>query len=827
MHKTALPSPSQAQLLEIDEHLHTKPEQAYALSEQLLASSRQQHNPMLFMQAAVRYGILMDHLGRSVEARNILFEALQHAQSGHHFDYEAQLLEQIARSYYSAGIYHESIQYWGKAAEIADQIEGIAGTWILAKIGLAQVYFALDDFESGLVLLKEGETRIVLQDDLYLSAKLEINLGVALEKRGQHQDALEVLHTAVEICENHRYLDYAAESHFRLGQVYLALDEKDQALAHLEKAGQFAKTVNYRWGYTNILATQAEVQARLGHFELAMRLIHEAQDISRQDNFLHMLIDQHLAAARFAQAMGDSNIALAEFLAGRSCEQKVMEGASRRKHKELEEQSRFSNSPSARLVALSNHPEIENARLQHNFELIAREACSILRADRASIWQLNDIHTVLHCRTLFSASTSYILTDLNITETDAPRFFAWFRETLPLVAHNAMNHPFTFELSETYLTPHAVASMLGQHIEIGSQSSTFLCIESCHKQRNWTQDEVDHCRQIVSILGRALVCDERKHYQEKIGALNAQLLHINAKLESRVAERTAALEHRNIELSNLNLQLTEMQNQLLQSEKMASIGQLAAGVAHEINNPIGFISSNLSSLESAAQSLLALLREYEIIEAELPENGKAKIAKSKQAYDYEYLQEDVPQLIFESKEGIARVTKIVKDLREFSHVDSDDKGFHDINQGILSTLTLVNKELQEKAKITTDLGEIPLVECALGRLNQVFLNLLVNAGHAVEHSQGEIKIVTRTIGEEVRISISDNGCGIKQKDLNRIFDAFYTTKPIGQGTGLGLSLSYSIVQTHQGRIEVDSVEGHGTQFHIWLPLTQNKNQETL
>jgi signal transduction histidine kinase len=284
-------------------------------------------------------------------------------------------------------------------------------------------------------------------------------------------------------------------------------------------------------------------------------------------------------------------------------------------------------------------------------------------------------------------------------------------------------------------------------------------------------------------------------------------------------------QHRRLdELQRLNLQLEEAQNHLLQSEKMASIGQLAAGVAHEINNPIGFVHSNLGTLEKYVQDTFALLDLYERAESSISDAGiLATIKTAKEILDLAFLKEDLRELIGESKDGITRVKKIVQNLKDFSHVDaSDEWNVSDLHKGLDSTLNIVSNEIRYKADVVKEYGDIPSVQCLPSQLNQVFMNLLVNASNAIEE-HGTITIRTGQQGDEVWVEVADTGKGIKTEHLKRIFDPFFTTKPIGKGTGLGLSLSYGIVLKHHGRIEVQSEVGQGTAFRVWLPVKQPKD----
>lgn len=292
---------------------------------------------------------------------------------------------------------------------------------------------------------------------------------------------------------------------------------------------------------------------------------------------------------------------------------------------------------------------------------------------------------------------------------------------------------------------------------------------------------------------------------------------------SEAKQHTEMMEVKNRELHDLNAQLQGVQTQLVQSEKMASIGQLSAGVAHEINNPLGFINSNVSTLDNYIRELLNLVNNYHELLVDTADASKIEAALAfRKTADFDFINEDVQLLMGETRDGIDRVKRIVQSLKDFSRLDStSDFEPSDIHLGLNSTLNIVNNEIKYKCEVIKDYAELPLVDCMMSSLNQVFLNLLVNAGHAITET-GQITIKTSVHGDQVCIAITDTGKGIEPDNLKRIFDPFFTTKPIGQGTGLGLSLSYGIVQKHQGRIEVSSVVGVGTTFMVWLPIHQPK-----
>jgi PAS domain S-box-containing protein len=294
-------------------------------------------------------------------------------------------------------------------------------------------------------------------------------------------------------------------------------------------------------------------------------------------------------------------------------------------------------------------------------------------------------------------------------------------------------------------------------------------------------------------------------------------------MEARLLERTQALEVANAKLETekeqqriLIRKLSDMQGQLLQSEKMASIGLLAAGVAHEINNPLAFISSNFGALERDARDILKLINAFEGVEALLPGDARAPVTFMKQDIGLDDIRQDLDALFIESREGLQRVKHIVQNLKDFSRPGGTKKELADLEQGLNSTLNVAWNEIKYKADVVKEYGGVPELYCLPSQINQIFLNLLINAAHAIE---GKGTIVVRTGYDEsvVWVEIEDNGSGIAPEHLDHIFEPFFTTKPVGKGTGLGLSIVYGIVQGHNGRIEVKSELGRGTVFKVVLP----------
>lgn len=299
---------------------------------------------------------------------------------------------------------------------------------------------------------------------------------------------------------------------------------------------------------------------------------------------------------------------------------------------------------------------------------------------------------------------------------------------------------------------------------------------------------------------------------------NAELRRIAKELE----DKNAALQHEHGELQALVKKLEDFQNQLLQSEKMASIGLLAAGVAHEINNPIAYVFSNLGSLEKYLSEMFTLIAMYEAQEDKMVCLGDEleKIRTFKQQVDFGFIKQDTLSLLAESREGLNRVKKIILDLKDFSRAGQDEKWEQaNLHNGLESTLNVVWNELKYKCEVKKEFGEIPFITCLPQQLNQVFMNLLVNAAQAIE-TRGVITVRTGTEGDRVWVEVEDTGKGIAPEHLGKVFDPFFTTKPVGKGTGLGLSVSYSIIEKHHGKMEVRSEVGKGTTFRVTLPVEQ-------
>lgn len=396
-----------------------------------------------------------------------------------------------------------------------------------------------------------------------------------------------------------------------------------------------------------------------------------------------------------------------------------------------------------------------------------------------------------------------------------------FQNTTSVIAATemALVALFSFVLG-SYLTRQLKTLRTGaKHIAGSLKSGQFQNIKVSVSGRDELAEVATAFNTLVDNL--AVEHEQREAYQRDLEELNQTL-------EQKVASRTAQLARKNTELQDTNRELKTAQQQLLQAEKMASVGQLAAGVAHEINNPIGFVTSNLASLQEYVEiyqhigSACAELLNCK--DTATRETLAVNLSAFLEQNDLAFVTEDINDLLSESSEGLLRVKDIVQGLKQFSRADSDDLEQTDLNECVKTTLNMVSNELKYHCDITSEFGQIPQVYLNIGKINQVLTNLLINAGQAIDEN-GKIKIKTGLKDGYAFVSITDNGCGIEPEHIKQLFDPFFTTKAEGEGTGLGLAISYGIMQDHGGDILVSSKPGTGTCFVLRLPI-QRDAQDT-
>ena len=353
------------------------------------------------------------------------------------------------------------------------------------------------------------------------------------------------------------------------------------------------------------------------------------------------------------------------------------------------------------------------------------------------------------------------------------------------------------ELAEirTTLNELNVAGILIRPIKYGNSLKGVLSILSFNQARQWLAAELEL---IDTVAGQVAIAIEHADLVGKLSSTNEDLVHKNENLDSK------------------NLELRQMQSQLIHHEKMASLGRIVAGIAHELNNPINFVHGNLPYLTQYFTEMKQLIACFD----ELPEEHQKLAQEAKKKINYEFVLTDLDNIIADLVEGTERIRQIIRNLRSFSRLDEADLKEASVEEGIESTIKILSQYYgRDKIVIDLDFCGLPLLLCYPGKLNQVWMNLLSNAAQALEgRSDPRVKISTRLEKDTFLVSIEDNGPGITSPDQSKIFEPFFTTKPVGQGTGLGLSISHSIVEQHGGRIWFESEAGKGTKFMVRLPL---------
>ncbi|MCW9016881.1 MAG: ATP-binding protein, partial [Kangiellaceae bacterium] len=288
-------------------------------------------------------------------------------------------------------------------------------------------------------------------------------------------------------------------------------------------------------------------------------------------------------------------------------------------------------------------------------------------------------------------------------------------------------------------------------------------------------------------------------------------------LERRKAQKNTEVKVKELESALETLQAA--QTQLIQSEKLASLGELAAGVAHEINNPISFVLSNMETLEEYTVVFQQLIKHYQKLASDPVDSDEISrtIQELEREEDINFILTDIEPMLSDAVAGLKRVKGIVNSLKRFARQEESESQPADINQCVENALKLTNNEIKYKANVVKELAPVPIIDCRPNQLEQVFVNIIINACQAID-DKGTIQITSKFENDNIKVEIVDNGKGIDKDKLNSIFDPFYTTKPVGVGTGLGLSISYGIIEKHKGRIEVESSPGKGTKFITYLPV---------
>lgn len=464
------------------------------------------------------------------------------------------------------------------------------------------------------------------------------------------------------------------------------------------------------------------------------------------------------------------------------------------------------------LMDLSKNKILTQGDFMLACQIINEVVSRTLEVKQVGIWLLDENYTKIECVDFYNLTTDKHTQGEELRVTNYPNYFNCWKNYHLIVSNDVSSDPRMEELLEAYLKPSGITSMLDAAIYFRGKMIGVICLEHIGMAREWSLEEQNFASTLADLLSLALEARER---------VEAEL-----QLQKRTHELETALR---------KLRLT--QAQMVQSEKMSSIGQMVAGIAHEINNPVSFIYGNLVHASEYTQDLLELVELYQQHFPEPPED----ITEILEELDLDFLREDLDKLFKSMRMGSERITEIVKSLRTFSRLDEAQLKDVNIHESIDSTLTILHNRLRAKPgaseiQAVKEYGQLPLINCYAGELNQVFMNILSNAIDAVaERNQqqamagetyiGTINIHTAIVRENwLAIRITDNGYGIPPDIQSKLFDPFFTTKEIGKGTGLGLSISYQIVvERHGGNLICNSQSGEGTEFMIEIPIRQSSS----
>jgi len=786
----------QAAVAQIHEQTHSRKADAYLLCEATLNLARELHDDAAFIAVAIDYALVIDQQGYPDRSINILYEALQLAQSYHLFKEEGRLLIVIGRSVYTRAEYSLAIQAWAHALEVSE-LANDDNTWVWAKFGVGQVYDAMEDHATAITVLTEAKKRADELGDHELLMHVIFNLGVNLYREQHYALALENYQIAQTYAINLKFDDEIGELFFRMAEVNLAEDRIELAWQQLDQAEAICTRTHHIWALANIYMTRGIIYAKKGQFRDAHLELAKATAAAIKSGAKHVLMRIYLTQSNIAELEGDATTCLNTYKQANQIRAQIYPSDKKQQIAALEEIAGISENPGRILLDLANSTQLSNANLLELSELICKNAIKILKVDQASYWNYSNQQFIK----LFRFPPQEEISQDELISTDQhPSFSKSILNGDLIIAHSVRHHQMTWPLYVEHFLAQNIFSVLMIPIRVGNESRGFLCFENCNSQHNWTSNEVQYASQLALVAARAISNIDLSNFLHEIATLNAKLVQNNEILEQRVAERTQ--------------ELASAMDHLIQSEKLASLGNLVAGFAHELNTPLGNTLTASSTL---------LEKNNELIE-------QIKTGKLKKSILDQYLTESsmTAQLI---ERNARRASNMISNLKQVAVDTASSKARHfNLNQIVNETLITLSPSLKhQNVTIENTIPSHIHLNSYPGSLEQIITNLVNNAViHAfTEQSNATIKIHAESIDLEfTQITISDNGCGMSDSIKSKVFDPFFTTKFGQGGSGLGLYLAYSLViGTLGGQLQLETTEGIGSTFIITLPNQAPQEQD--
>ena len=774
-------------IAQIEQLLHRDRELAQQMIEALMAESRLQHDAVGFiraieMQSQVTYGIAI---------LDLQYEALQMAQNHHLFAAEARLLNLIGRAYYAAAQYQEAMQTWGRCLEVAE-LSAEYGAWIKAKMGVGQIYDALGDPSSAVEMHQEAIDRSQVLGDDWLQLQAHINLGVNLHRLRRSDEALAAFNFALDTARRLNHEDDVAECLMRIGEVQLAMHVFSRAAVSLESAQIIAERSGYKWALTQILRLRAECFLSMNQPKEALQQICHGIHVADEAGALHPKMLLLNLQSQICERVGDLAVALLAQREAQRIEQQIHQAARRDPLQQVAQLSGLLHNPDQILLDLASNLSIEKNDILGLSTTLCMTACRALKVAQASFWQWST-PDCLSCMARCDSHAEALALGTDLERESLPALLAQLEAGEMIIAHAAAQHLFTWQWSEYALQAQGIAAVLLIPVRLNNETIAVVACEHLDGQRNWRRDEVQHAQQLGLLATRALAQYRQQSYVEQIAGLNTRLQEKNDELETRVNERTQALE--------------QTRGKLVQAEKLAALGHLVAGFAHELNTPLGSILTASTKLSAQSRTINQQLQTGAL--------------KKSQVDHYLGQGQEISELI---ERNARRASDLIHDLKQLtsespSHATQPVCLF-DVVENVIAHLSVpqqhrfitIENHIDPQLLLNSYRSEIEMI------VNQLMQNSLLHA--FMPNSTGKIGITSMlTAGNEVALIYCDNGVGIEPTAQKKVFDPFYTTQ-FGQGrSGLGLYQVYSVVHGRLGGdISLSSTPTQGTQITITLPL---------